>query len=183
MFIISKYIKVIALLHKMKIGNCVLRISQTNFVSRQLNYYFKLIIKSIIDYIETNKYQNIEIYEKKLPNYNPNLLVYIKDTSQSKNTNMNQIRQIFSHPLYSQKIKLFLYFLEQIEKNFDIIVISDNFKEFQLLRIFDDNKLFIFLNKESQNNLEIQHANVDLTSSLIEIYEYLNIFLYFKNYQ
>ena len=183
LFIISKYIKVIALLHKMKIGNCVLRISQTNFVSRQLNYYFKLIIKSIMDYIETNKYQNIEIYEKKLPNYNPNLLVYIKDTSQSKNTNMNQIRQIFSHPIYSQKIKLFLYFLEQIEKNFDIIVISDNFKEFQLLRIFDDNKLFIFLNKESQNNLEIQNAKGGLTSSLIETYEYLNIFLYFKNDQ
>ena len=182
LFIISKYIKVITLLHKMKINNCVLRISQTNFASRQLGYYFKLIIKSIIDFIDSNKYQNIEIYEKKLPNYNPNMLVYINDPSQSKNNNQIQLRQILSHPLYYSKMKLFLYFLEQLEKIFDIVVLSDNFKEFQLLRIYEDNKLFIFLNKESQNS-ELQNAKGVLTSSLIETYEYLNIFLYLKNDQ
>ena len=182
-FIISKYIKIITLIYKIKITNCVIRISQTNFVSRQLSYFFKLIIKSIIDFIETNKYQNIEIYEKKLPNYNPNMLVYIRDTSQPKNHNINQLRQLLLHPLYSSKIKIFLYFLEQLEKNFDIIVLSNNFKEFQLLRIYDDNKLFIFLIKESQNNIEVQNAKGALTSSLIETYEYLNIFLYFKSDQ
>ena len=182
-FIISKYIQIISLIHKMKITNCVIRISQTNFVSRQLSYYFKLIIKSIIDYIESNKYTNIEIYEKKLPNFNPNMLVYIKDTSQSKKLNLSQLKQIFSHPLYYQKIKIFNYFLEQIESHFDIVVLSDNIKEFQLLRIYDDNKLFIFLNKESPNNIEIEKAKGTLTNSLIETYEYLNIFLYFKNDQ
>ena len=55
-FIISKYIKIITLIYKIKITNCVIRISQTNFVSRQLSYFFKLIVKSIIDFIETNKY-------------------------------------------------------------------------------------------------------------------------------
>ena len=182
-FIISKYIKIISLIHKMKVTNSVLRISQTNFVSRQLSYYFKLIIKSIIDFIETNKYQNIEIYEKKLPNYNPNMLVYIKDTSQSKKSNLSQLRQILTHPLYFSKIKLFSYFVEQIEFNFDIVVISDNIKEFQLLRIYDDNKLFIFLNKENPNNIDAKKTNGGLTNSLIETYEYLNIFLYFKNDQ
>ena len=182
-FIINKYIEIISLLHKMRIANCVIRISQTNFISRQLSFYFKLIIKSIIDFIEFNKYPNIEIYEKKLPNYNPNMLVYIKDSSQSKKMNFYQLKLIFNHPLYFQKIKLFQYYLEQIESNFDIVVISDNIKEFQLLRIYDDNKLFIFLNKESPDNIEIEKAKGTLTNSLIETYEYLNIFLYFKNDQ
>ena len=182
-FIISKYIKIINLVHKMKISKCVLRISQSNFVSRQLSYYFKVIIKKIIDFIELNKYQNIEIYEKKLPNYNPNMLIYIRDTSQPKSHNINQLRQILLHPLYFAKIKLFQFFLEQLEQNFDVIIISNNIKEFQLLRIYDDNKLFIFLNKESQNNIEVQSAKGTLSSSLLETYEYLNIFLYFKNDQ
>ena len=182
-FIISKYIQIISVIHKMKITNCVIRISQTNFVSRQLSYFFKLIIKSIIDHIELNKYPNIEIYEKKLPNFNSNMLVYIKDTSQSKKLNLYQLKQIFSHPLYFTKIKLFQYFLEHIEDQFDIVVLSDNIKEFQLLRIYDDNKLFIFLNKETPNNIEIEKAKGTLTNSLIETYEYLNIFLYFKNDQ
>ena len=134
-FIITKYIKIITLLHRIKVNNCVLRISQTNFVSRQLTYYFKLIIKSIIDFIELNKYPNIEIYEKNLPNYNPNLLVYIRDKSESKNNNIVELRQILWNPLYTQKVKLFLYFLDQLELNFDLIVLSDNIKEFQLLRI------------------------------------------------
>ena len=180
-FIITKYIKIITLLHRIKVNNCVLRISQTNFVSRQLTYYFKLIIKIIIDFIELNKYPNIEIYEKKLPNYNPNMLVYIKDKSQSKNNNINQLRLIFSHPFYSQKIKLFLYFLEQIEQNFDLIVLSDNIKEFQLLRIYDDNKLFIFLNKELHNNIEMENEKGIMNNSLLETYEYFNIYLYFRN--
>jgi hypothetical protein len=56
-------------------------------------------------------------------------------------------------------------------------------KEFQLLRIYDDNKLFIVLNKESPDNIEIEKAKGTLINSLIETYEYLNIFLYFKNSQ
>ena len=182
-FLRSKYIKVISFIHKMKISNCVLRISQTNFISRQLSYYFKLIIKSIIDFIETNKYPNIEIYEKKLKNYNPNLLVYIKDTSQSKKNNLFQLKQIFNHPIYFSKMKLFTYLLDKIESNFDIIVLSDNIKEFQLLRIYDDNKMFIFLSKETPNNIEIKNPKNGITNSLIETYEYLNIYLYLKNDQ
>ena len=180
-FIISKYIKIITLLHKIKINNCVLRISQTNFVSRQLTYYFKLIIKSIIDFIELNKYPNIEIYEKNLPNYNPNLLVYIRDKSESKNNNIVELRQILWNPLYTQKVKLFLYFLDQLELNFDLIVLSDNIKEFQLLRIYDDNKLFIFLNKELHNNIEMENEKGIMNKSLLETYEYLNIYLYLRN--
>ena len=83
-----------------------------------------------------------------MPNYNPNLLVYIRDKSESKNNNIVELRQILWNPLYTQKVKLFLYFLDQLELNFDLIVLSDNIKEFQLLRKYDDNKLFIFLNKE-----------------------------------
>ena len=78
-------------------------------------------------------------------------------------------------------MKLFTYLLDKIESNFDIIVLSDNIKEFQLLRIYDDNKMFIFLSKETPNNIEIKNPKNGITNSLIETYEYLNIYLYLKN--
>ena len=183
LFLISKYNKIIALVHELKIYNCTFRISQTNFISHQLNFYFKLITKSIIEYIESKKYSKIEIYEKKLSNYNPNLLIYIKDINQSKKNRLFQIKQMISNPLYFSKIKIFNYLIEQLESNFDVILISNNINEFQLLRTFDDNKIFIYLNKEIHNNNLNENSKGTLTNSLIETYEYINIILYFKNDQ
>jgi hypothetical protein len=154
LFLISKYIEVINLLLDFKQYNSVLRVSQTNFLSQQLTFYFKIITKRIIDYIESIKYSKIEIYEKKLSNYNPKMLVYIKNDTINKKMRIGQIKQIINNPIHYQKIKIFENFVEHLEENFDIIIISNNIKEFRLLRTFDDNKLFIYINKEIPNNLD-----------------------------
>ena len=59
LFLISKYIEVLNLLPDFKQYNSVLRISQTNFLSQQLTFYFKIITKIIIDYIENIKNSKI----------------------------------------------------------------------------------------------------------------------------
>ena len=184
LFLTSKYIEVVNLLPDFKQYNSVLRISQTNFLSQQLTFYFKIITKIIIDYIESIKNTKIEIYEKNLNNYNPNMLVYIKDDIINKKMRIGQIKQIINNPIHYQKIKIFQNFIEHLEENFDIIIISNNIKEFKLLRTFDDNKLFIYISKEIPNNLDEKKKNFEINSnSFYDIYEYLNIIMYFKNDQ
>ena len=191
LFLISKYQEIIILLNELKHYNSTLRISQTNFVSNQVSFYFKLIIKIIVDYIDTNKFNRIEVYEKKLNEFNPKLLVYIRNTSLTRKMRMTQIKQIIYSHLYQNKIKIFQKFIEQLESYFDIIVISNNFKEFKLLRTFDDNKLLIYLKKEDPNNLDENKKkfemdlknSTNLNNSFFNIYEYLNIIMYFKNDQ
>ena len=191
LFLISKYEQVINLLRDFKQYNCALRISQTNFLSHQVSFYFKLITKILVDYIDSNKLFKIEIYEKKLNNYNPNMLVYIKNNSLNKKTRISQIKQLIHNPIVYNKIKIFQNFIEQLESNWDIIVISKDSKDFQLLRTFDDNKLFIYIDKEKSNNLDENKKKFEisiktstaLNSSFFNIYEYLNIIMYFKNDQ
>ena len=190
LFLISKYQQVINLIPEFKQYNCVLRVSQTNFLSHQVNFYFKLIIKIIVDYIDSNKHFKIEIYEKQLSNYNPNMLVYIKNNSLSKKTRITQIKQMIHNPLVYNKIKIFQNFIEQMEAIWDIIIISKNSKDFQLLRTFDDNKLLIYIDKENSNNIDenkkklnIIKNSTNLNSSFFNVYEYLNIIMYFKNDQ
>ena len=191
LFLISKYEQVINLLPEFKQYNCALRITQTNFLSHQVSFYFKLITKILVDYIDSNKLFKIEIYEKKLNNYNPNMLVYIKNNSLNKKTRISQIKQLIHNPIVYNKIKIFQSFIEQLESNWDIIVISKDSKDFQLLRTFDDNKLFIYIDKEKSNNLDENKKKFEisiknstaLNSSFFNIYEYLNIIMYFKNDQ
>ena len=189
LFLISKYQQIINLIPEFKQYNCVLRVSQTNFLSHQVNFYFKLIIKIIVDYIDANKHLKIEIYEKQLSNYNPNMLVYIRNNSLNKKTRINQIKQLIHNPLVYNKIKIFQNFIEQLEACWDIIVISKNSKDFQLLRTFDDNKLFIYIDKENSSNIDekkrlnIIKNSTNLNNSFFNIYEYLNIIMYFKNDQ
>ena len=191
LFLISKYQDVINLINEFKQYNSILRISQTNFVSHQLSFYFKFITKIIVDYIDLNKFSRIEVYETKLNEYNPKMLVYIKNNLLNKKIRISQIKQLLHNPIYHSKIKFFLNFIEELEAYFDIIVISNNIKEFQLLRTFDDNKLLIYLNKENSNNfdenkkkfeMEIKNST-NLNNSFFNIYEYLNIIMYFKNDQ
>ena len=59
LFLISKYQEVINLLNEYKQYNCILRVSQTNFLSHQVSFYFKLITKILIDYIELSKFSKI----------------------------------------------------------------------------------------------------------------------------
>ena len=188
LFLISKYQQLILSLLEYKQYNSFLRISQTNFISHQLGFYFKLITKIIIDFIDTNKLQRIEIYEKKLNDFNPKMLVYIKNNSLSRKERISHIKQLIHNPMYFAKIKIFQNFIEQLENNFNIIVISNNMKEFRLLRTFDDNKLFIYISKENSNfdenkkKYELKNSTI-LNNSFFNIYEYLNIIMYFKNEQ
>ena len=183
LFLISKYIEVLNILPDFKQYNSVLRISQTNFLSQQLTFYFKIINKIIIDYIENIKFSRIEIYEKNLSNYNPNMLVYIKNENINKKMRIGQIKQMINNSIHYQKIKIFQNFVENLEDNFDIIIISNNIKEFRLLRTFDDNKLFIYINKEIPNNLDEKKKFEINSNSFYDVYEYLNIIMYFKNDQ
>ena len=191
LFLISKYQEIIILLNEFKQYNCTLRVSQTNFLSHQVSFYFRLIIKIIIDFIDINKLNKIEVYEKKLNEFNPKLLVYIKNYSINRKMRNVLIKQLINNPLYQNKLKIFQNFIEQLEENFDIIIVSNNMKEFRLLRTFDDNKLLIYLNKENSNNLDENKKkfemdiknSTNLNNSFFNIYEYLNIIMYFKNDQ
>ena len=69
-------------------------------MSHQVSFYFRLIIKIIIDFIDINKLNKIEVYEKKLNEFNPKLLVYIKNYSINRKMRNGLIKQLINNPLY-----------------------------------------------------------------------------------
>ena len=174
--LIQKYQRIIRSLAEFKLYECMLRVSQTNFRSKQLNFIFKLITKSIVDFVENEEFQKINICEKKLPNFNKNLSVYIKNSLINKKNRISNLKNILSmNPIYANKLKILHNYIENLDTYWDLIVISNNQKEFQLLRTFDDCKLFIYITRES-----IKFTRNDLNT---EIYEYINFIMYLTNDQ
>ena len=76
---IQKYKFIIRCLKEYKLYQSTLRVSQNNFRSSQLNYFFTFITHKVVDYIDEIKFNRIIIYETQLNNYSPNMKVYLKD--------------------------------------------------------------------------------------------------------
>ena len=204
---IQSYTTIIKSLKEFKLYQSTIRVSQTNFRSNQLNYIFNLITHKIVDFIEDNSYNKISIYETQLNNYNPNMKIFLKDFSLKKRNMYMTLKLIlFKFPFFN-KIKFIIEYLTDFVEQWDLIVLSDSYKDIKLLKSFNDNKLFIFLlkEKESNNNKNLisvinnnknnnnennnnKKKNKNQSSlrrkesdNKNKEYEYLNIILYIRN--
>ena len=192
---IQKYQFIIRGLKEFKLYQSTIRVSQTNFRSSQLNYYFTFITHKLVDYIEEMKFNKIIIYETQLNNYNHNMKVYIKDVNIKKKSQISNLKAIIQSCPFFPKIKVLLEYVSDFVDIWDLIVFSDIEKDIKLLRTFDDNKLFFFITKENNMN---ENANKYLLtvvndnkskkdkknkncSGKTKEYEYLNIIIYTKN--
>ena len=197
LILLKKYEEILTSLKEYKMYESTVRLYQTNFRSHQVSFFFNLITKKIIDFLEENKLNNkITILEGKFNNFNPNLQVYIKDENVKPKTRMNLIRQMISTTSYYQKIMVLNGYLEELSEYWNLIVISDKEMDFKLLRTFEDNKIFFCISKDksnsnlnsmtTENNIQINttsvsSSNLNNEQKKNEGYEYLNIIMYFKN--
>ena len=193
----KKYEEIITYLKEFKLYDSTIRLYQTNFRSHQVSFFFTLITKKVIDFIEENKYNNkIAILEMKFNTFNPNMQVYIRDENIKPKTRVNIIKQMINNTYYSNKITVLNNYLDELSKYWNLIVISDKESDFKLLRTFEDNKIFFYLSKDkaniayntmnTENNIQINttsvsSSNVNNEEKKNEGYEYLNIIMYFKN--
>ena len=196
---IQKYQFVIRGLKEYKLYQTTIRVSQTNFRSNQLNYFFTFITHKLVDYIEEIKYNKIIIYETQLNNYNPNMNVYLKDFYLKKKSQIANLKTIIQNCSFFNKIKVLLDYLPELVDIWDLIVFSENQKDVKLLRTFDDNKLFFIItkdndindntnkyllttvvnNEDGNKNKKSKNKNNQIGKS--KEYEYLNIIIYTKN--
>ena len=193
----QKYEEIITYLKDYKLYDSTIRLYQTNFRSHQVSFFFTLITRKLVDFLEDNKYINkITLLEMKFNNFNRNMQVYIKDDNIKQKNRMNLIKQMISNTYYSDKILVLYNYLEELSKYWNLIVISDKESDFKLLRTFEDNKIFFYLSKDKTNinynsistdNMQINITSISSANSnnnedkKSEGYEYLNIIMYFKN--
>ena len=192
---IQKYKFIIRCLKEYKLYQSTLRVSQNNFRSSQLNYFFTFITHKVVDYIDEIKFNRIIIYETQLNNYSPNMKVYLKDFYLKKKLQIANLKSIIQSCSFFNKIKVLLEYVSDYVEIWDLIVFSDNDKDIKLLRTFDDNKLFFFIIKENDSNDNTNkylltvinengtknRKNEKSVKSKSKQYEYLNIIMYIKN--
>ena len=193
---IQKYQFVIRSLKEYKLYQITIRVSQTNFRSSQLNYFFTFITHKLVDYLEEIKHNKIIIYETQLNNYNPNMKVYLKDFYLKKKLQIANLKAIIQSCSFFNKIKVLFDYLPELVDMWNLIVFSDTQKDVKLLRTFDDNKLFFIITKDNdisdntnkylltsvinnENSKNIKNKNNQFGKS--KEYEYLNIIIYAKN--
>ena len=160
----QKYEIILCLLRDFKNYDVKVRMIQSNFRSHQLTYIFSVIIKIIVDYIDEQKMTKINILESKFSNFNQNMRVYIKNSRHKKKARIEQIRKIIQTFPLGQKLRALYNYINILEENFDLIMISDNYnKDFRLIRKCDENKIFFFICKEAKkiNLLEKEKQNED----------------------
>ena len=198
----SKYENIICLLREFKNYESKVRLIQSNFRSHQVNFLFSLITKKLVDYIEEIKTSRISILESKFNNFNPNMKIYIKNEKNKRKVRIEEIRHIIQSFPLNQKIKMLYNYLSQLEENFDLIMISDNYiKDFRLIRKCDENQIYFFITKEMKkiNLLEKEKqiedkkfgstgnlpnlSNKKQNESNQEYNQYLNIIFYIKKEQ
>ena len=198
----TKYEGMICLLREFKNYESKVRLNQSNFRSHQVNFLFSLITKKLVDYIEEIKTNRICILESKFNNFNPNMKVYIKNEKNKRKARIEEIRHMIQSFPLNQKIRMLNNYLNQLEENFDLIMISDNYtKDFRLIRRCDENQIYFFLTKEMKkvNLLEkekqIEDKKFGSTGNLPNLSnkkekspdqgfnQYLNIIVYIKSDQ
>ena len=163
-----------------------IRICQNNFRSNQVSFIFTLLIKRIYNFVEEYKLeQRINILEKKLNNFNPNLQVYIKDENIKLKNRIFSLKQIINYPKFGNKFCVLSNYLEDLPVIWNLIVISDKETDFKLLRTFEDNKIFFYLARDLSNVNQSPDDNSNSNNNAKEKknngIEYINVIMYFKN--
>jgi len=197
--VIKNYEEVIDMINEFKLYNIAFRVSQSNFRSRQINFFFTIIIKRLVFYKEENGYDRITIYDAKLKEYEANMLVYIKDNSIKEKSRINSLKEMFNKSFFKNKLKVFNEYAKDLANDWDIIIIGDNIKYHNLIYSHNSNILFLNLMKEkvvssvhkfmagsSINNLKKSVKKIDilenkeskLTNKNALINEFLNILMY-----
>ena len=198
----SKYESILCLLREFKNYESKVRMIQSNFRSHQVNFLFSLIIKKLVDFVDETKINRISILESKFNNFNPNMKIYIKNEKAKRKTRIEEIRHMIQSFPLNQKVKMLYNYLNQLEENFDLIMISDNnTKDFRLIRRYDENQIYFFITKETKkaNLLEkekqIEDKKFGSTGNLPNLKDkkqkvsnegynqYLNIIFYIKDDQ
>ena len=198
----NKYEIIINNLREIKNYETKIRLMQSNFRSHQVNFLFSLIIKKLVDYIDDIKTSRIHILESKFNTFNPNMKVYIKNEKTKRKTRLEEIRHMIQDFPLNQKVKMLYNNISQLEQNFDLIMLSDNYtKDFRLIRRCDENQIYFFITKEKKkiNLLEkekqIEDKKFGSTGNLPSVENknnkqsqqgynnFLNIIFYIKNDQ
>ena len=182
----EKYIDVLVILKEYKQYDTNIRICQNNFRSNQVSFIFTLLIKRIYNFVEEYKLeQRINILEKKLNNFNPNLQVYIKDENIKLKNRIFSLKQMINYPKFGNKFCVLSNYLEDLPVIWNLIVISDKETDFKLLRTFEDNKIFFYLARDLSNVNQSPDDNSNSNNNAKEKknngIEYINVIMYFKN--
>ena len=197
--LIKHYEEVLDILNEFKLYNIAIRVSQSNFRSRQINFYFAIIIKRLAFYKEEKGYDRITIYDSRLKTYETNMLVYIKDTSIKEKSRINSLKEMLNQSFFKNKLKIFNEYLKDFANDWDIIIIGENIKYHNLIYSHNSNILFLNLIKEkdvssvhkfmagsSINNLKksarkigiFENKNNKIAKKDVILNEYLNILMY-----
>ena len=197
--LIKKYEEVIDMINEFKLYNIAFRVSQSNFRSRQINFFFTIIIKRLVFYKEERGYDRITIYDSKLKEYDANMSVYIKDNSIKEKSRINSLKEMFNQSFFKNKLKVFNEYAKDLANDWDIIIIGENIKYHNLIYSHNSNILFLNLMKEklvstvhkfmagsSINNLKksvknigmLENKNNKLAKKNIVLNEFLNILMY-----
>ena len=152
LILIEEYEKIINFLNEFKHYNIIFRVCQTNFRSHHLNFFFTMIIKKLVYYVEENKYNRITIYDSKLNTYQENMFVYIKDNSIKTKPRINILKEMINHSLFNNKLKVLNSYLKELVEDWDIIIIGEDIKYHNLVYSKNVNILFLNIIKEINDN-------------------------------
>ena len=206
LILIKHYEEIINLLYEFNKYNITFRVCQTNFGSRHINFYFSIIIKKLVLFIQENKYNRINIYDSKLKTYEQNMLVYIKDNNIKQKTRINSLKEMLNESFFNNKLKVFNGYLKDLVDDWDIIIMGENIKYHNLIYSNNVNILFLNIVKEVNDNsvenymaespiIKMSVMNLGMSanptgqvddklnqpkSNLVN-YEYLNILMYIIN--
>lgn len=169
--LINDIISVITSFEEYKTYMIGIRISQTNFQSNQLTFFFSIITQTIVNYIENKGLRNMVVYEKSFANYSSGLQVYIKDPNDRKSSDRVAKLKLAVKKMEHTKFSFLNQFLMTLVELFDIIVMSkEKSNLFKLIRTYDSNMIFFLLRTVKSKEKEI--VNVDQNNENIEIISY-----------
>ena len=150
--LIKNYEEVLHVINEFKLYNITFRVCQTNFRSRHINFFFSIIIKRLVLFIEENKYNRITIYDSKLKTYEENMLVYIRDNSIKVKSRINTLKEMFNNSIFKNKLKVFNGYVKDLVDDWDIIIIGENIKYHNLIYSNNANILFLNIVEERDDN-------------------------------
>lgn len=174
--LINRKIEIISTLDHFKNYNIGVRIFQNNFRSHQLQFYLQIITKEIINYVHDSSLKHVTIYEEKFSNYIESMQCFIKDPNHEKKKRQShqKFRELLKK-VKSRKFKVLSFYVFELVDLFDYVIISEDVKSFNLLRTYDDNKIFFIL-KKNENSISTGQTTMNAEES-----EIIEIYMYFSN--
>ena len=198
LLIINQYEKLLSVLNDFKLYKVTLRVNQTEFRSRHINFFFMIIIKKLNFYVDENKYNRITIYDSKLKIYEENMFVYIKDNSIKIKSRINAIKEMINESCFNNKLKVFNDYIKEMADDWDLIIVGEDIKYYNFIYSKEINILFINIVKDiNENSVQNFIASSSIIAKSVNpntfgnnninqpknnkgVYEYLNILMYIK---